>query len=519
MEYSKYFAIFLLVVSVIIFSLYVLLCWPYTVDDAFIAFRYAENLALGHGPVFNTGQPPAEGYTSFLWVFIMVIPHFFRVESVYFAKCAGILATVAYQFVAFKFVTRFSDARNKWDRYVAASMVVLMLSAWRGTAVHAIAGMETSLYTLVITVFFFLIVKYLSFPTRRLTTLISLVGLVLGLTRPEGNLVVVTGLATTLILLPTEWKGTLIKRTVLFYVLPGCAYFIWRAIYYGQLFPLPFYLKVVHTGIFPGLAYVTNLLRHHYLHVGIFVLLGLLKSNRKFLPLFASCISFTVFFCFTKPLMGYEYRFLFPIFPFVFIMAAMGISVLQELFRSFADTVPRTRLLSTLIFSTICLLIPVNIILTSRTKNLAKERRGGGLVNYYKGLDKAHIALGKKLYTLRGNKHIPVLAIGDAGAVPYYSKWRTIDIFGLNDAHIAISGEHDPEYVMSQHPDLVVLQSRDKDKMNIRSSVQWSHDLYNRCMQKGMIKVATMEFSSKYYLWVMAIPGSPIARELEDWKQ
>jgi len=36
-------------------------------DDAFITFRYARNLAAGLGPVFNPGEP-VEGYTSFLWM-------------------------------------------------------------------------------------------------------------------------------------------------------------------------------------------------------------------------------------------------------------------------------------------------------------------------------------------------------------------------------------------------------------------------------------------------------------------
>ena len=36
-------------------------------DDAFIAFRYARNLADGHGLVFNRGER-VEGFTDFLWV-------------------------------------------------------------------------------------------------------------------------------------------------------------------------------------------------------------------------------------------------------------------------------------------------------------------------------------------------------------------------------------------------------------------------------------------------------------------
>ena len=42
--------------------------------------------------------------------------------------------------------------------------------------------------------------------------------------------------------------------------------------------------------------------------------------------------------------------------------------------------------------------------------------------------------------------------------MPYYSRWRTIDIYGLNDPHIARHGR-DPAYVLAQHPDLVVLIS------------------------------------------------------------
>jgi len=35
-------------------------------EDAYILFRYAENLAAGHGIVFNVGGPRAEGATDFL---------------------------------------------------------------------------------------------------------------------------------------------------------------------------------------------------------------------------------------------------------------------------------------------------------------------------------------------------------------------------------------------------------------------------------------------------------------------
>ena len=39
------------------------------IDDAFITFRYARNLADGLGPVFNPGEA-VEGYTTFLWMLV-----------------------------------------------------------------------------------------------------------------------------------------------------------------------------------------------------------------------------------------------------------------------------------------------------------------------------------------------------------------------------------------------------------------------------------------------------------------
>jgi arabinofuranosyltransferase len=41
-----------------------------TQDDAFISFRYAENLVQGHGLVFNIGEW-VEGYTNLLWTLMM----------------------------------------------------------------------------------------------------------------------------------------------------------------------------------------------------------------------------------------------------------------------------------------------------------------------------------------------------------------------------------------------------------------------------------------------------------------
>jgi len=45
------------------------LTFGFVVDDAFISFRYAQNLLDGHGLVFNPGEQ-VEGYSNLLWILL-----------------------------------------------------------------------------------------------------------------------------------------------------------------------------------------------------------------------------------------------------------------------------------------------------------------------------------------------------------------------------------------------------------------------------------------------------------------
>ena len=48
---------------------------PFHPDRSFVAYRYAENLANGHGLAFNPGDAPGEGYGSALWVVLCAALH------------------------------------------------------------------------------------------------------------------------------------------------------------------------------------------------------------------------------------------------------------------------------------------------------------------------------------------------------------------------------------------------------------------------------------------------------------
>jgi len=56
---------------------------PVLLDDPYITYRYAENWAAGHGPVYNIGEY-VEGYSSFLAAFVLTIGALLKFDLVVF---------------------------------------------------------------------------------------------------------------------------------------------------------------------------------------------------------------------------------------------------------------------------------------------------------------------------------------------------------------------------------------------------------------------------------------------------
>ncbi len=102
------------------------------------------------------------------------------------------------------------------------------------------------------------------------------------------------------------------------------------------------------------------------------------------------------------------------------------------------------------------------------------------------------------------------LACGDAGALPYYSGLRTIDILGLNDSHIAhLKGSFydktDSDYVLSRQPTYLVLLSGTPTTQSFRGRTKASQELYARIADEPLYKlIGEYQFSNNYYLWVYA---------------
>ena len=124
--------------------------FSYTIDDAYITFRYSKNLAAGFGPTYNPGLPPVEGYTTFLWMLLMTFPHLIGVNVATFSKLVGILLTCG-TFALISLLT-FTLTRGfpLKARLFFGSFAAFLLAMLPITSIHAIAGMETSLFIFLI---------------------------------------------------------------------------------------------------------------------------------------------------------------------------------------------------------------------------------------------------------------------------------------------------------------------------------------------------------------------------------
>jgi hypothetical protein len=126
-------------------------------------------------------------------------------------------------------------------------------------------------------------------------------------------------------------------------------------------------------------------------------------------------------------------------------------------------------------------------------------------------LEKAHVELGRWLR--RAAPPNATVALIDCGAIPYYSRLRTVDLLGLNDERIAHHG-FSLDYFWARKPDIIVLtSSEDKSIVPCTDAERqiWNSDEF----RKGFRFVGRYRWRS-YLLVVFCAKG--LALEAPDAK-
>lgn len=151
----------------------------FPLDDAYIFLHYARNFAAGHPLVYNLGDPPTTGVTSYLYLLLLTpLALVFRSPDA-LVWAAFVLNVALYGLSVWLFA---KVARHLFDgRYVVASTFVYATTG--AITFHALGGMDAGLYVLALLFALYSYIKYREHG-RPVLFVVSLAALTLA--RPEG---------------------------------------------------------------------------------------------------------------------------------------------------------------------------------------------------------------------------------------------------------------------------------------------------------------------------------------------
>jgi arabinofuranosyltransferase len=435
-------------VFLVCLALFLALAWRFfdhTVDDAFISYRYARNLAEGRGLVWNTGQR-VEGYTDFLWVVTLAGAIAAGLDAELTSKLLGLAAGAG----TLALVVRAAPRPTSRPELVWLAPVLLAVSP--PFAAWATGGLETALFALLVTAT--VLVALPAAEGGALSPGSGLLAAGAALTRPEGTGValLVAGLLAAL----RRVRARELVRFGLVFLALFAPYFVWRWSYYGDLLPNTFYAKVGWSGaqLVRGLRYVDGYLRE----TGYWILmpcLGLLFSRQRAraILLGGAALGYTAYVVGVGGDGLPMYRFLVPVLPLWFLLVADGAEAALDRIGARRGL----RAAAALFGVALCAGSAWPAFQGPSAHYLAQDRREVG----------AWKEIG--LWFAAHARETDSIAVIPAGAIPYFSRLRALDMLGMNDRTIAHSPardvgqgqagheKYDVDYVLAQKPTYIVI--------------------------------------------------------------
>jgi len=449
------------------------LAYNFVTDDAYISFVFSRNLAEHGELVFNLGDP-VEGYTNFLWTVILGVGMLVGIPPELSSRVLGTACALGTLVLVVRLVGHaLGRTRSPW-----AALPALLLASSSGFACWSSGGLETQLFTLLVTGALEAVVAASERPRaiRRAGSLLALAAM----TRPEGLLVAaVLGtiwIAHRVLLYLAARRGTEPARFPIRDELIAAAWFLglwapwfaWRWWYYGWPFPNTYYVKAAgpwadaHTAapkmasqmIDNGLYYLWVWVKQTRLLYALpLAAIGLVVARPRtprFVLTSACALLALVYLPYTVSVGGDFmglHRFIMP----MFVVAALAVTLgLEAVVRLIADThgreprpgpVDGVRLRDVL-GGVLATALVASFALTQYELTRASVRWGNFGNDH--GIDTPAFLI---VYTEDRAKIGRAMApcfrpedfsiVGGAGAQPYYGRMRAIDVFGLVSDRVA----------------------------------------------------------------------------------
>lgn len=415
-------------------------------DDAFITLRYAHNLATYGAPVYNLGEH-VEGYTSLAWLVLASLGVHLPVPLTAFVQALGALSGVGLVAATWALLKRVLPGERG---FCALALLALVVSA--PVAAWTMGGLETPLFAALVSYACVLAIDTEHAPSPRRGAALGLVLALATLTRPEGALVSVVVwlvLAARLARSPAG-RGALAAIAGVAVAIVG-AQLAWRLAYYGYPLPNTFYLKSSgDTALLRarGLSYVGLAARELgavvVLACGLGLALGqrgawsdepaaadarrvLAWIGRGLVPIYVAYV-ITVGGDFLD-----LYRFFVPVLPIVIVLGAVALSRLGG-----GTPMGVTTLTFTIAGALLLWHGSAQRTLAERARQVSepeRAQRGIEPLGWTRLYALRWAAMGRWIahHAAPGDR----MAVGAAGAMPYFSGLYNLDTFGLCDAWIA----------------------------------------------------------------------------------
>lgn len=428
---------------------------PFIADDALISLRYVQRMLAGDGLTWTDGIR-VEGYSNLLWVLLVAVGGLLGQDLIDATRFLGYLC-LGITFVTI--LTRYT-ARYAWGGLVIGTLGVLYLAALGPVAVWTIGGLEQPLVILFLFSSFLLAFRLLENEEAGAGTrlLLSLCLGLLCITRPDGPLFTVVFCAV-LLLVVKRYRSRLtpILQIVAFPILLAGGQLLFRLTYYGEWVPNPALVKIspswlhmmgASTYVRDGLLAILPLT---ILGIVSIVLLLFVPGKRGHaLLLGATFIAWSSYVIYVGGDIFPAWRHTIPLI----IVLSLAVSECAIYLWLSNTKAPRRGLLVSLLLITLAFLAYSQF---HNEKNLrAKQERwewDGKVIGTFL----------KHAFSTQA----PLLAVDASGSLPYWSDLPAIDMYGLNDYHIARNHPEDfgsgwvahelgdGDYVFSRQPDLI----------------------------------------------------------------
>jgi arabinofuranosyltransferase len=419
--------------------------WAFLCDDAFISFRYAENLAEHGALVFNPGLPErVEGYTNFLWVIVLAGLSWLGLSppsaapALTLVGALGGLVAVTGLVVALR--RRFGETS---DRLRAIDLVpALLLAVQPEYVVWSHSGLETSTAAALVlgamwawTCARFGLAAGLAAAAGlvRSDALLPIAAFGLAWLAVVGGPAVRKGGAAAIRSLP--WRALSIAAAI--FVVPLALHLLWRHAYYGQWLPNTWAVK--QAGRLLRDTWGVDYVRAWVAGVGLVYVVPLvvLVRARHLLLLVPAAVTLAYAWWVGGDFMAYG-RFLLPATACLHGLVGWTLADAGARFQRVSSRFPAVR--------NAPLLLGLGLFVAgARTAHarweLDRATPEGWIDGHWEGVAtmdrfaRFGWAAGRSMH-----ERLPpdtLISVGAAGAVPYGSRLPTLDAYGLVDPRIA----------------------------------------------------------------------------------